>query len=134
MRELILVSVEDGATLSMSCAEEAWGSIDVRARGPGFDVSAPVYVNLAPSLADFLDQLAATPEAVAKRGSWGTLEDDFRIDATTDSKGHVYLTYQLRSPDIGSNRWWSFRGRLVLELGGMPRVCKQARRFWNAAN
>jgi len=133
VRELILTSAEDGATLRMSCPDTAWGSINVEARGNGFNVSAPVYVDMAPSLPEFLDEITAAPEATRKKASWETLEGEFRIDATRDSTGHIFLVYQLRSSDIGSNRWWSFTGRLVLELGQMADVRKRAGRFWNAA-
>jgi hypothetical protein len=133
VRELILTSAEDGATLRMSCPDKSWGSIIVEAQGNGFDVSTPVFVDMAPSLPDFLDEVATDPNAIGKAASWETLEGELRVEATRDSAGHIFVVYQLRSSDIGSNRWWSFTGRLVLELGAMADLCKRARRFWNAA-
>jgi hypothetical protein len=132
-RELILTSVEDGATLCLRSPDESWESITVGAQGNDFSVSAPVYFHLAPSLPDFLDSIV---EADLKKNEplhWETLEAEFRLEACRDSVGHIFLTYHLRSPDIASNRWWSFTGRLVLELGAMPDLRKRAGRFWNAA-
>jgi hypothetical protein len=88
---------------------------------------------MAPSLPDFLDRLNETPASGSREFSWASLEGDLKIFARLDSLGHVFLTYELRSPNIGSDKWWSFTGRLVLELGGLPHVCKQAREFWRAA-
>ena len=133
VRELILTSAEDGATLRLSCPDRTWGSIIAEARGTGFDVSAPVFVDMAPSLPDFFDEIAAAPDATPKNASWETLEGELRLEAKRDSTGHIFIVFHLRSSDIGSHRWWSFTGRLVLELGAMDDMCKRARRFWNAA-
>lgn len=133
MRELILTSAEDGATLRMSYPDRSPNSISVEARGNGYDVSVPVSLYMAPSLPEFLNEIAAAPEASRKTASWESLEGELRLEATRDSIGHIFVAYQLRSDDIGSNRWWSFTGRLVLELGAMTDVCSRARRFWPPA-
>lgn len=133
MHEVVLTSAEDGATLRMSSPERAWDSISVEARGNGYDVSASVSLYMAPPLSDFFDEIAAAPEASRKTASWESLEGELRLEATRDSTGHIYVVYQLRSDDIGSNRWWSFTGRLVLELGAMFDVCAQVRKFWPPA-
>jgi Family of unknown function (DUF6228) len=132
-RELLLTSVEDGATLRMTCPDQSWGSITVEAAGSDFSVSAPVYVDLAPSLPDFLNEVASAAPSSDKPLHWETIEGEFRLETRRDTVGHIFVTYHLRSPDIGSNRWWTFTGRLVLELGAMPDICKRAGRFWNAA-
>jgi len=131
-RELILTSAEDGASLRLSCPDQSWGSITVEARGNGFTVTAPVYVDMAPSLPQFLSEIevgGATPTAM----TWETLEGELKLEAKRDPLGHIFLTYHLRSSDIGSDRRWSFTGRMVLELGAMPDLRKLATRFWNAA-
>ena len=131
-RVLEFSSVEDGATLRLTCPDQSWGSITAEAAGNGFNVCVPVYVDLAPSLPTFLDEIVAAG-ATKTPLVWETLEAEFRLEVTRDMVGHIYLVYTLRSPDIGSNRWWSFVGRLVLELGAMPEICKSARRFWRDA-
>ena len=131
-RELLLRSVEDGATLRLSCPGESWGSITVEAQGNGYSVTSGVYVDMAPPLPRFLEELAAGTGAMGDQ-HWETLEGDLRFEASRDAIGHIYIVYHLRSPDIGSNRWWTFTGRMVLELGAMAEICKLARRFWNAS-
>lgn len=88
---------------------------------------------MAPSLPEFLEGLTQTPASGTKEISWCSLEGELNVVARLDSLGHVFLTYDLRSPDIGSDKWWRFTGRLVLELGSMPRICRDAREFWQAA-
>ena len=132
-RELVLTSAEDGAILRLSCPDESWGSVTVNAQGNDFAVSAPLYVDMAPSLPEFLEKISASPAAAGGYTPWESLEGELRLEAERDALGHIFLVYHLRSSDIGSNRWWSFTGRLVLELGAMPDLCKSARRFWNAA-
>lgn len=132
-REFVLTSAEDGSTLRMSSPDQSWGSITVDAQGTDFKVSAPVHVDMAPSLPAFLDELAAPPDGKRGAAVWETLEGELRIEASRDSTGHIFLVYHLRSSDIGSNRWWSFTGRMVLELGAMADICKRVHRFWNAA-
>jgi hypothetical protein len=131
-REFVLTSVEDGSTLRMSCPDQCWGSITVEAQGNGFKGSVPAYVDMAPSFPAFLDKLAAPPDAKRAAALWETLEGELRVEASRDATGHIFLVYHLRSSDIGSNRWWSFTGRMVLELGAMADICKRAHRFWNA--
>ncbi len=104
----------------------------VEARGNGFSVVAPVYVDMAPPLSQFLADVEAAG-ATAAPLAWETLEGELKLEAKRDLLGHIFITYYLRSPDIGSNRWWSFKGRLVLELGAMTNLRKSASRFWNAA-
>jgi hypothetical protein len=132
-RELTLTSAEDGSTLQLAVAEGTRDSVVATATGVGFSISAPVYTYMAPSLPDFMESLAGTPSSGAKEVNWSSLEGDLNLAARLDSLGHVFLTYDLRSPDIGSNRWWRFTGRLVLELGAMPQICRDARAFWQAA-
>lgn len=131
-RELVLRSVEDGAILRMTCPDESWGSVTVEAQGHGYSVITPVYVDMASPLPEFLEDLGA---GAGTRGpkQWETMEGELRFEASRDITGHIYLVYHLRSPDVGSKRWWTFTGRMVFELGAMPEVCKLARRFWNAA-
>jgi hypothetical protein len=131
-RELTFTSAEDSASIQMTCPDESWGLITVEARGNGFSVSAPVYVDMAPSLPQFLADVEAASTMPVPL-TWETLEGELKLEAKRDPLGHIFITYHLRSPDFGSNRWWSFTGRLVLELGGMPNLRKSADRFWKAA-
>lgn len=78
-REFVLTSVEDGSTLRMSCPDESWGSITVEAQGNDFKACAPVYVDMAPSLPAFLDELATPPYAKRDAARWETLEGELRI-------------------------------------------------------
>jgi Family of unknown function (DUF6228) len=132
-REFVITSREDGATLRLSCPEESWGSITAEASGSAFSVRIPVYTDLSPSLPDFFEALLVTPNVGRKEFSWETIEGELKFSASLDSLGHVFLVYHLRSPDIGSNKWWSFTGRLVLEVGTLPDTCKRLRRFWRTA-
>ena len=131
--EFIITSREDGATLRLSCPEESWGSITAEASGPAFSVRIPVYTDLSPSLPDFFEAFLETPNRGRKELSWETLEGELKFSASLDSLGHVFLVYHLRSPDNGSNKWWSFTGRLVLEVGALSDTCKRLRRFWRTA-
>ena len=88
-REFVLTSVEDGSTLRMSSPDQSWGSITVEAQGNGFKISAPVYVDMAPSIPAFLDELAAPPDAKRDPALWETLEGELRIEASRDSTGHT---------------------------------------------
>ena len=131
--DLILTSAEDGATLRLSHAGNGRNSILATASGAGFSLSAPVYTYLSPSLPAFFESLKDPPPAGRKELAWASLEGDLKLVATLDSLGHIFLEYEMRSPDIGSNKWWSFTGRLVLELGAIPGYCKQAQAFWHDA-
>src|SRR4051794_15391582 len=99
-RELILTSAEDGSTLRLAVAEGSRDSVVATATGVGFSVSAPVYTYMAPSLPDFIESLARTPSSGANEVNWSSLEGDLNLVARLDSLGHVFLTYDLRSPDI----------------------------------
>jgi hypothetical protein len=133
IRELTFTSTEDSASLHMTCPDESWGLIIVEARGNGFSVRAPVYVDMAPSLPRFLADVEAAGTTTVPL-TWETLEGELKLEARRDPLGHIFLTYHLRSPDNGSNCWWSFTGRMVLELGAMSNLRKSAGRFWNAAS
>jgi hypothetical protein len=132
-REFVITSREDGATLRLSRPEESWGSITAEASGSAFSVRIPVYTDLSPSLPDFFEAFAGTPDVGRKELSWETLEGELKFSTSLDSLGHIFLVYHLRSPDIGSNKWWSFTGRLVLEAGALSDTCKRLRRFWRTA-
>jgi hypothetical protein len=132
-REFVLTSAEDGATLRLSCSDDGLMSATVAASGPGYEVRVPIYLDLSPSLPDLFKELEEPPTLGRKDLSWETLEGDFKLQASSDPQGHIYITYHLRSPDIGSNRWWSFTGRLVLELGSLPTTRKRLERFWRAS-
>lgn len=130
--ELTLVSAEDAASLRLALPAGGNGSLVATASGPGFTVNAPVYTYMVSSLPAFLESLLQTPSAGTKDLTWSTLEGELTLNARLDSLGHVFLTYTLRSPDIGSNRWWSFTGRLVLEIGTLPMACRRAHELWQA--
>ncbi len=132
-REFIITSSEDGATLRLSAPDESWGSITAEATGAGYAVRVPVYTELSPSLVDFFEAFAESPGVGRKELAWESLEGELKFSACLDSLGHVFREYHLRSPDIGSNKWWSFTGRLVLEAGALPDTCKRLRRFWRNA-
>ena len=80
-REFVLTSVEDGSTLRMSGPDQSWGSITVEAKGNGFKISAPVYVDMAPSMPAFPDELAAPPDTKHDATLWETLEGELRTYA-----------------------------------------------------
>lgn len=131
--ELTLVSTEDAASLRLALPAGGNGTLLATAAGPGYTVSAPVSTYMASSLPAFMESLAQTPAAGSMELTWSTLEGELTLNARLDSLGHVFLTYTLRSPDIGSDRWWSFTGRLVLEIGALPVVCQRAHELWRAA-
>lgn len=130
---LEFTSAADGAKIRLSYAGEgSEESLRIVASGHGFEIAAQAYTYMCPSLPDFLDELSRT-DAETPTLHWGTLEGEFRLGATRDALGHIFVTFRLRSPDIGSDKWWQFEGRLVLELGAMPALCRDARAFWRAA-
>ena len=131
--ELLLVSAEDGASLSFSCNNGSNYQIAVTAAGRGFSVATSVYSYSSPSLSKFFDEIAESNPSENGTFLWETLEGELRLEVTRDLLGHIFLVFYMRSPDIGSNRWWSFTGRLVLELGAMKSLCKRVHKFWNAA-
>jgi len=131
--ELELRSAADGTVLTLRRTDAASTPPDAftaSAIGPGFSVAAPVYGYLSPSLPEFMRSLGDTPKAGSRKLVWGTLEEELTLAATLDVQGHIYVEFRLRSPDIGSDRWWAFEGRLVLELGAIPKLCRCADRFW----
>lgn len=97
-RELTLTSAQDGAILRLALSDADRGSVVATASGVGFTVSAPVYTYMAPSLPEFLESFAETPTSGSKETSWASLEEDLRLFARLDTLGHVFLTYELRSP------------------------------------
>ncbi len=132
-RELRFVSADGGASLVLSFNGRASATTTATAQGPEFSVTAPVDFYMAPSLPTFLEGIAEDESSQTSHFHWSTLESELEMEATRDMLGHIYLVFQLRSPDIGSNRWWSFTGRIVLELGSMQLLCKRAQEFWNEA-
>jgi hypothetical protein len=131
--EFLLVSAEDGASLSFLFDRGAPDYITVTADGRGFCVQAPVYTYMSPSLPTFFDELAEGDPHKTATVIWESLEGELRLEASRDLLGHIFMVFHVRSIDIGSNRWWSFTGRIVLELGSMQLHCKRVREFWNAA-
>ena len=131
--EFILVSAEDGASLRFSFDHSTPGYITVAAEGRGFRVVAPVYTYMSPPLPTFFDDLAGGDFHETASTVWESIEGELRLEASRDLLGHIFMVFYLRSPDIGSNRWWSFTGRMVLELGSMQLHCKRVREFWNVA-
>ena len=128
--EFRLTSVEDGSTLALF---RVGGGLIAEASGAGFSVRVPVYDDLKPTLGDLFRTFQRTPRSGETHLHWENLEGELRFDATLDSVGHVYLTYELRSPGVGSTTWWSFTGRLVLELGSLPLLTKRLDAFLNVA-
>ncbi|MFT3807843.1 DUF6228 family protein [Arenimonas sp.] len=127
---VFMLTSTDGATLSLSCAESEDGELAVVAEGIDYRVTGSVRTFMAPSLPDFLESVAARPGIGRSVGPWVSLEGELRIEASMDATGHIFLTYHLRSQDCMG---WRFTGRLVMELGGWPLLCKRARRFWSDA-
>jgi hypothetical protein len=128
-----LRSVADGSTLRFTrTGGGSEASLLVAAVGHGFDITVPAHTFMCPSLPDFLDEVSKS-SATGSITPWATLEEEVRLEVTRDPLGHIFVLYKLRSPDIGSDQWWSFEGRLVLELGAMPALRDRARDFWRAA-
>jgi Family of unknown function (DUF6228) len=126
---LTFTSREDGATLTFKTG----GSIVAVATGPGYEIAAPFSTFMCPPLTEFLERLGRPPQTGRTELSWSTLEGELKFDAVLDVLGHVFLTYHLRSPDIGSAAWWSFTGRLVLEMGEIEQLYKRAQAIWTGA-
>jgi hypothetical protein len=105
----------------------------VTATGAGFAVAAKADTYTCAPILEFFEAMRVPPTSGTRSIQWETLEGEFKLEGTLDSLGHIYITYELRSPDIGSNRWWSFTGRLVLELGSVAMYCDRAEAFWNGA-
>ena len=135
LREASIVSARDGLSLILSNFVSEDQShiaesflIEVKA----YDVRAEARAStfMAEDLGKFFQSMADDWRGWKGPRSWGTLENEFELTATSDRLGHVRLEFVLRKPHTGFQ--WELRGALELEAGQLDRIAQDVQLAWNA--
>jgi len=81
---------------------------------------------------DLLSQLASSWSGWTGKKSWGSMEGELSIDATSDRTGHVTLAARLTAPWTGHVEAapWSVEARIFLEAGQLAAVAREAEAFF----
>jgi hypothetical protein len=103
--------------------EKDYLSIAITSDGDQFGIQTYLHTD-APRLAEFFRDLAENRQGWSGAKSWGSIEGDFRLDATHDGLGHIRLTISLIK-DQGEGSESRFVGSLLLDLGTLERVASE---------
>jgi len=134
--EFVLTSAHNGMSLILS----DWhglgcdGGLDyysVAVIGSEVNIQTRVYSYLSPDMSVYFQEIAQAWRGWEGKKCWSSLEGEFALMATADRTGHIFLGFQLRSPDQGSGYDWCFSGTLLLEAGSLDGIAKKAKAFWN---
>lgn len=104
----------------------------VRFTARGIDVSVSVYAfdPRNDGLPLFFRQLASSLGSSSK-SRWVSLEDEFELDCTSDSLGHVDIEASLHSNTFGSG--WTVKLRFTMEAGQVERAADELRKFFDVS-
>ncbi|MCZ8095474.1 MAG: DUF6228 family protein [Acidovorax sp.] len=133
-RKITIRSVHDGASLTLSGFRPEYGGPDTETfvatatLGHWFaEVSASTY--MTQNLGDFFRDLAANWRGWQGEKSWGTLEGEVTLTATSDGTGHITMKFTLSQPYTGFE--WQVSGALELEAGSLERLAIVVSDAWN---
>lgn len=133
-REVCLRSSRDGVTLTLSNfvpedASHLSESFLVEVRCHGLRAEARASSYMASDLGEFFASMAKDWKGWRGERTWATLEDEFRLTASTDALGHVRLGFLLRPSDTDLS--WELRGALELEAGQLEAIAQDVRSAWS---
>jgi hypothetical protein len=119
-------SAKDGAELVLSAADyPASDRMDVSIIGPAVSAKLSTSTYHVGSPALFFERMAKNWRGWEGEYRWATLEDDFRLAATTDRLGHVELSIVMKSESCP--RDWEVRVRIVLEAGVLDDIFRKVK-------
>jgi Family of unknown function (DUF6228) len=85
---------------------------------------------MAADLPDFFSSLAKDWRGWKGERSWATLEEEFKLTATCDALGHIYLKFFLRPAYTGLH--WELNGILEVEAGQLESIAEDVGKAWKA--
>jgi hypothetical protein len=101
---------------------------DVTLTLPGVSATLTVYRLEVASLSKFFGELASNWKGWEGTICWDSLEEEFKLSATRDKVGHIFLEARFRSAP-GSTAEWSLCGSLVLEAGQLGALDREMKAF-----
>jgi len=123
-KSVTIRSVRDGTELVLSALDyPASDAMDVAVVGPVVSARKATSTYHVGSPALFFERMAATWRGWEGELRWATLEDDFRLIATTNKLGHVELQVQMKADSYPPE--WEVRIRLSLEAGSLDDLFKR---------
>ena len=103
------------------------GCLIAKFDAPGINAATEVYLlGGCDGLGEFWRELAEDWRGWRGVRSWGSLEGDLQLSATSDRLGHVPVEVRLRE---GAPYRWQMNGILELEAGRLEHIAKEAQAF-----
>ena len=96
----------------------------------GHDLSASsseIYLYGAEHLAHFFEDLAANCKGWEGEKEWSSIEEDFKLTASTDRLGHIALKIKLRSGQYSQD--WEVETGIDVDAGQIEQIAKEIKRF-----
>lgn len=81
-------------------------------------------------LAKLFEEFAIIDKPWSGKKAWASIEDDFAMEITCSSLGHVQFGFRFRQKQ-GSDEESATKVSLVTELGNLPQISKQAKHFFS---
>jgi hypothetical protein len=132
--DVIVQSAHDGTALRFSDAtpwndEGGFISFAVTVDGPMVHASARVDGYESSTLASYFENIAACWKGWKGEKKWSNLENELELTATSDTLGHVFLSFTLRS---GHHDYaWTASGKLLLEAAQLDRIAHDFSFFYS---
>lgn len=132
--EVILASVKGGVRLRLSdgawdAEEKALGSFTVTLEARDHRGSLRVYALWASGMVDLFGYLAEHWRGWDGAREWTSLEGDLTLSATSDARGHTFLSVEL-APTMDVQPQWRLRSELVLETSQLDVLARDVRTFY----
>ena len=122
----IIQSAHDGTTLEFGERDRDY--YRVKLTGPNFQGDCRVYsYEPTPGISAFFQEMAGSWRGWQGAKQWASLEGELKLDATTDTTGHICLLVELCSGP--SPFRWRVSAVLLLEAGSMERIAQQIEDF-----
>ena len=131
--EVIIRSAQDGTVLRFSDPvasrdEEGLACFTVSLSGPLIQASARIDSFESGNLPAYFENIAACWKGWKGEKRWENVENELELVATSDSLGHVFLSFTLRSGH--SDFAWTVSGRLLLEAGQLDAIAQEMSAFY----
>ena len=85
----------------------------------------------AHGLSNLFNRLAAHELPWSSTESWESIEGEFSLHATCNSRGVV--NFKLCISNSGNAEPWSFSGNICTEIGQLPSIAKSAQQFFGVS-
>lgn len=134
-REVTIRSAHDGTSLTISDFRPEYGGADsetflVTAKVGRWFAEVRASTFMTEDLGTFFRTLAENWTGWDGERSWGSLEGEFSLTATSNHTGHITMKFTLAQPWTGFE--WQVAGALELEAGSLDSLAENVSQAWSA--